>query len=243
MVMLMERDLLFSQKFTSIEDFQFNERVARVFPDMIKRSIPGYSALVSNIGSLADYYALNDSNIYDLGCSLGAVSLSIQHRLSKTGCQIIAVDNSADMLERAKDFIETEDYPTPIRLQQQNLEQTTVENASVVIMNFTLQFIAPAERLTVLRNIYSGLKPGGILIVSEKEALETDTEWMNELHLNFKRVQGYSELEISQKRKALENVMITDSLAVHLQRFKNAGFSRVEKWFQCFNFLSIIAQK
>ena len=239
----MERDQLFSKEFTSIEDFQFNERVARVFPDMIKRSIPGYSALVSNIGSLADYYAQDDSNLYDLGCSLGAVSLSIQHRLSKTGCQIIAVDNSADMLKRARDFIETEDYPTPIKLLQQNLEQTIVENASVVVMNFTLQFIAPNERLAVLKNIYQGLRPGGILIVSEKMALDADSEWMNELHLNFKRVQGYSELEISQKRKALENVMITDSLATHLQRLNHAGFSRAEKWFLCFNFLSIIAQK
>ncbi|WP_428243131.1 carboxy-S-adenosyl-L-methionine synthase CmoA [Gynuella sp.] len=239
----MERDQLFSQEFSSIEDFQFNERVARVFPDMIKRSIPGYSTLVSNIGAISDYYAQSDSNIYDLGCSLGAVSLSIQHRLSQTGCQIIAVDSSADMLQRARDFIETEDYPTPIQLTHENLEDTRIENASVVVMNFTLQFISPDRRLAILKNIYHGLKPGGVLILSEKIALEADTEWLNELHLNFKKVQGYSELEISQKRKALENVMITDSLVTHQERLRQAGFRRSEKWFQCFNFISIIAQK
>lgn len=120
-----------------------------------------------------------------------------------------------------------------------------IENASVVVLNFTLQFIPVEERLALLQRIYQGLKPGGALILSEKLAFEDETQdrFHIESHHDFKRSNGYSDLEISQKRSALENVLIPETLAEHQQRLEQAGFEFVEKWFQCFNFVSMVAVK
>ncbi|NMU06699.1 carboxy-S-adenosyl-L-methionine synthase CmoA, partial [Vibrio parahaemolyticus] len=113
-----------------------------------------------------------------------------------------------------------------------------IENASVVVLNFTLQFLVPADRRALLEKIYQGLRPGGILILSEKYVFEdkVSNELLIDLHHDFQRANGYSELEISQKRSAIENVMRPDSIAVHKARFAEIGFSSFEVWFQCFNF-------
>ena len=241
----MDKDQIYAQPAGQLVDFQFDDRVARVFPDMIKRSVPGYSTIVAATGITAARYAQDNTRIYDLGCSLGAVSLAIQHRVQASGCKIVAVDNSADMLKRARDFVEQEEYPTAIELLQADIQELAISNASVVVLNFTLQFIEPEERLKVIENIYQGLVPGGVLVLSEKIDFESPLahDWMDELHLDFKRANGYSELEISQKRAALENVMKPETPKQHADRLAQAGFKASQQWFQCFNFASFIAQK
>ena len=115
----------------------------------------------------------------------------------------------------------------------------------MVVLNFTLQFIEPAERITLLRRIYAGLRPGGILILSEKFRFDDAevSDLLVELHLDFKRANGYSELEISQKRTLLENVLRADTVASHKARLHQAGFTHADLWFQCFNFGSLVAIK
>ena len=96
-----------------------------------------------------------------------------------------------------------------------------------------------------IEKIYNGLNPGGVLVLSEK--LSHDTEQGNELlvdlHHEFKRRNGYSELEISQKRSALEEVMRTETFEQHKQRLQNAGFNDVVRWFTCYNFASLVTIK
>src|SRR5690606_29013501 len=224
---------------------RFDERVVDVFPDMIQRSVPGYGTLISNIGILAARYAQENSNCYDLGSSLGAVTLSMRQRIKAEGCQIIAVDNSAAMIERAKKIIAADNNRVPVELRCEDINQTLIENASVVVMNFTLQFIAPDLRDELIDKIYQGLKPGGVFILSEKLAFDSDAQqiFFTEAHHDFKRANGYSDLEISQKRSALENVLIPETQTAHQQRLSQAGYSFSECWFQCFNFASLIAFK
>ncbi len=239
-------DALYAAPLNEIIDFQFDERVAEVFPDMIQRSVPGYGMLISTIGILAARYAQADSRCYDLGCSLGAVSLAMRRRISRPGCEIIAVDNSAAMIERGRQLLARDSAATvPVQMLCTDLQQVVIENASVVVLNFTLQFIPPAERLALLTRIYQGLNPGGILVLSEKIAFEEAgrQEFHQDLHHDFKRANGYSDLEISQKRTALEKVMIPETLACHRQRLHAAGFGFAEIWFQCFNFASLVAVK
>ncbi len=243
--MIKKADNIFATPLEQMVDFRFDERVVDVFPDMIQRSVPGYGTLISNIGILAARYAQAGSNCYDLGCSLGAVTLSMRQRIKVENCQIIAVDNSAAMIERAQKIIAADNNRVPVSLCCEDINQFSVENASVVVMNFTLQFIAPMLRDALIQHIYQGMKPGGVLILSEKLAFESVEQqaFFTEAHHDFKRANGYSDLEISQKRSALENVLIPETLAVHQQRLANAGFSSSECWFQCFNFASIIAFK
>lgn len=225
--------------------FRFDEAVARVFPDMIRRSVPGYTTIIPLIGVISARFAQPGSNCYDLGCSLGAATLAMRHAIGQRDCRIIAVDNSAAMIERCHHYIALDDGATPVSLYQEDILDTPVENASVVVLNFTLQFIAPEQRLGLLRRLHAGMRPGGALILSEKLRLEDgdDNELLDSLHLDFKRAQGYSELEISRKRSALEQVLVPESLDSHMKRLEEAGFDRVLPWYQCFNFASLLAIK
>ena len=239
------RDQIYAQPLSAIADFRFDDTVARVFPDMINSSVPGYSSLINLLGVLANRYAQNDSDIYDLGCSLGAASLSMRHHLHNSGCHIIAVDNSEAMIERARSLMQVDQSDTPVELICADIRDVRIEDASVVVLNFTLQFLQPEERQSIIRAIYQGLKPGGVLILSEKIRLQdpAQDERLIELHHEFKKANGYSDLEISQKRTALEKVLIPETVEQHSKRMYEAGFASVDVWYQCFNFVSMLACK
>lgn len=241
----MGKDTLFSEPIEKLGDWFFDGKVADVFPDMLARSIPGYANIIAMIGMVAGRFAKQNSHLYDLGCSLGAAALAMQRNIKQSGCQIIAVDNSPAMIERCKRHIIAVNGSTPIDIQCADICDVVIENASVIVLNFTLQFVSPDERQTLLNRIYQSLNPNGMLILSEKLDFSDSTinEFLSKMHYDFKRVNGYSELEITQKRSMLENVMITDTLYDHKHRLRTAGFMHIETWFQCFNFCSLIAIK
>ena len=238
-------DNIFASPLTEIVDFVFDETVVDVFPDMINRSVPGYSTIINLIGVLAQQYARPDSNLYDLGCSLGATSLSMRHRLTQQGCEIIAVDNAEAMINRFNKILQRDTSMTPVHTYCADIQDIEIINASVVVMNFTLQFIPLQIRQDVLNGIFHGLNEGGCFILSEKLSFpdKQEHEAQIEFHHAFKKSNGYSELEIAQKRSALEKVLIPETSDVHIQRLKDTGFRQVYPWFQCFNFASFIAIK
>jgi tRNA (cmo5U34)-methyltransferase len=241
-----KQDEIYASPLNEIIDFDFDEKVAEVFPDMIQRSVPGYGTMISTIGILAAKYAQPNSRCYDLGCSLGAVSLSMRQRINQPDCKIIAVDNSEAMVERGMELLASDNSSrVPVEMVCADIQDIAIEDASVVVLNFTLQFIPLDQRLALITRIYQGLKPGGVLILSEKMAFEDQIKqaFHTEAHHDFKRANGYSDLEISQKRTALDRVMIPESLARHKERLRKAGFPVSEVWFQCFNFASMIAIK
>jgi tRNA (cmo5U34)-methyltransferase len=239
------RDTLFSAPINKLGDWTFDERVAEVFPDMIQRSVPGYSNIISMIGMLAERFVQPNTQVYDLGCSLGAATLSVRRSVQVDGCKIIAVDNSPAMVERCRRHIDAFRASTPVEVIEADIRHIDIENASMVVLNFTLQFLAPADRLRLLERIWRGMNPGGALVLSEKFSFEDAEvgELLFNMHHDFKRANGYSELEISQKRSMLENVMLTDSVETHKARLRQAGFQHSELWFQCFNFGSLVALK
>ena len=244
--MAKQQDALYASPLNEIIDFKFDEKVVAVFPDMIQRSVPGYANLISSIGVLAGRYVQPNSRCYDLGCSLGSVSLSMRQHIKQPQCDIIAVDNSKEMIERGKEIVALDPSPSvTITMQCKDITDTAINNASVVVLNFTLQFIDPARRQQLINDIYQGLNPGGILILSEKVSFNSSREdgFLTEAHHDFKRANGYSDLEISQKRTALEKVMIPESISCHQERLSDAGFDFSTVWFQCFNFVSLIAIK
>jgi len=240
-------DRLFAQPLDQVPDFVFNEDVARVFPDMIKRSVPGYPTIVENIGVLAGQFAQPHSLLYDLGCSLGAVTQALRRHVQIDDCRVIAVDNSTAMVARCREYLHAQDAMfqelLPVQVIEADILALPLQPCSLVTLNFTLQFIAPERRLELLSGIRQALLPGGALILSEKLRFEDASahELLGELHLAFKRANGYSELEIAQKRSAIEKVMLPDSLEQHRERLLAAGFSQVVPWFQCLNFASLIA--
>tara|TARA_R110001599_G_scaffold3464_10_gene19157 strand:- start:27544 stop:28317 length:774 start_codon:yes stop_codon:yes gene_type:complete len=244
-----DTDKLFSKPLAQISDFAFDDEVVRVFPDMIKRSVPGYPTIIETIGLIAGQYAQPDSLVYDLGCSLGAATQSMRRHVRASGCRIIAADNSAPMVNRCQEYLLAQDAMveqlTPVEVIEADISELALQPCSVVVLNFTLQFIPPPRRLKLLTDIHRALLPGGLLVLSEKLAF-TDPHTqlsLETMHYVFKRANGYSELEIAQKRSAIEKVMQPDTLEVHQDRLSQAGFSRSHIWFQSLNFCSMMAHK
>ena len=229
------------------EPFRFNDEVAAVFPDMLRRSIPGYAASLEAIGSLAARYVRTGSHCYDLGCSLGAASLAMRQGIRAAGCRIVAVDNAPAMIERCRGIVHDECRRQPegatIDLVEGDILDVEISNASMVVLNYTLQFLPLADRDRLIGRIAEGLNEGGLLVLSEKvidpdpamEALLVD------LHHEHKRRNDYSALEISRKRAALEHVLIPETVAQHRDRLLRAGFGSAAVWLRYFNFVSIIA--
>ena len=231
------RDTLFAELVTEPSTFSFNDAVVDVFPDMIQRSVPGYGTVVKMSGILSEQYAQEGTHIYDLGCSLGESIRSVESALNGRDCHLVGVDNSPAMIAKAQQI------DSGIKWRLTDVTTLPLERSSVVIMNFTLQFIPIEQRLSLLTKIREAMVPGGLLILSEKLTLpDPDMDaLMIDLHHDFKRSQGYTDLEIAQKRDAIENVLIPEAAETHTERLQEAGFSRSSIWFQCLNFASFIA--
>ena len=236
------KDRVFARVLSDVRAFEFNETVANVFQDMISRSVPGYALLLQMIGLYADIFIQPGSRIFDLGCSLGEATLVIADRAKDNDCEIIAVDNSAAMISKCGQLPHS---PQSIEWRCEDIRQTEISNASMVVLNLTLQFLPPKERPALLQQIFQGLNPGGVLVLSEKVVFDdaSENERMVQLYQGFKKTMGYSDLEISQKRNALENVLIPDSEQQHFQRLDDAGFDEIYQCFRSFNFISYLAIK
>lgn len=237
------RDKLYARRQSQLVDFAFDERVAGVFPDMIRRSVPGYDTVVPLLGLFAETYAQPHSHCYDLGCSLGAATLAMRQRIRVPDCTIVAVDNAEAMARGCRANLDADPTPVPVEVLCADIRDVELERASVVVLNFTLQFLPPEERLGLLQRIRAACLPGAALVLAEKVrfADARTQQFAETMHVAFKQANGYSELEISQKRAALEKVLIPDTLEVHHSRLREAGFTTTHTWFQCFNFAALVA--
>lgn len=241
----MAKDNIFSTPQNKVEDFSFDKKVVAVFPDMIKRSIPGYENVIIMSGLFAERFAQPGSRVYDLGCSLGATTLAMRSRISAPGVKIVAVDNSPDMIARCREILAADGGTVPVELVLADIRAVDFQENSLTVLNFTLQFLPPGDREPLLRRIYDSMLPGAALILSEKIAFpeKRNNELFMDIYHSWKAHNGYSEMEIRQKRTALENVLIPDTVPQHAARLEKLGFKRCEVWFQCFNFMSMAAFK
>ena len=236
------RDEIYKDK-VDISKFTFDQKVVDVFDDMVLRSVPGYKQMIELIGLAGRSYPIKNSNIYDLGCSTGAATMSIASNLKLESVNIFAVDNSQEMLDQCRKNLS--DTKANIQYIRNDINNIHFENASLIVLNLTLQFINPKNRLKLVKTIYNTLLPGGALIISEKITNENEAinKSLIDLHESFKSENGYSETEIAQKRRAIEDVLIPEPIEQHLKRLTDAGFKKPLVQMQCINFASFLAVK
>ncbi len=241
----MAKDDLYRHPKSPLPPFEFDEQVVRVFDDMIRRSIPCYTEIINRQVQLIQHLYQPGTVIYDLGCSNGNLAVSLSREMISRPFQMVAVDNSAPMLRAFQERLSQIPAGPQITLQCEDICRTQISNASVVILNFTLQFIPPGQRNGLIMRIYEGLKPGGGLLFCEKitHANSAMADLQQTFYHAFKREQGYSDLEISQKREALEKVLFPEPLEKHCERLKRAGFEVMDVWQKWFNFAALIAIK
>jgi len=228
-----------------VSPFEFDQAVSRVFSDMISRSVPGYQQILESIGLFTRLYVKDPAVCWDLGCSLGAATLAIRRNLKSAASKVIGIDNSQAMIDRCKENLARDNSAAAVDLRLESMLEAKIQEADLVVCNFTLQFLPPGDRLEMLKKIHAGLKPGGVFILAEKICFEdaSEQERFTEWHHSYKKLQGYSDLEIAQKRESLEEVLIPDTAAKHRERLEAAGFVRFSQWFSWFNFSAFIAFK
>jgi tRNA (cmo5U34)-methyltransferase len=237
-------DKLFSHP-TSAGDFTFNDQVAEVFDDMLERSVPCYRQVIDMTGKLLDGFVHDHDLVYDLGCSTGRPLIALAEMLGATDVRYIGLDSSEAMINKARLKAEMYSRHRQIDFHLADITRVELSPCRAVLLNYTLQFLRPLQRAALLRTIHTALRPGGILILSEK--IISHHSLLNRsyiaIYLDFKRRQGYSEIEIAKKREALENVLIPFSIAENIRLLREAGFAGCESFFQWFNFVSLAAVK
>lgn len=239
-----EKDTLFNID-TVEEDFVFNDRVVEVFDDMVDRSIPFYKDVIKSSAQLLDQLLTEGDTIYDLGCATGSSLLLLSRYLQDRDLSFVGIDNSKPMLDKAK--LKTELFSSQKRVcfHLEDITSFDHSDAGAIILNYTLQFIRPPLREEFIKRLYHNLRPGGLLVISEKTInhdRRLNREFISIYH-QFKKSRGYSELEIAKKREALENVLIPFSLDENRALLEKCGFTPIESFFQWFNFSSIVAIK
>jgi len=238
------KDELFSDKRGAIGDFNFGRETAQVFDDMLLRSVPNYAETQRMITELSIDFAQPGTRVFDLGCSTATTFLGLDPHLPQD-VAFVGIDSSPDMLKKASEKLAQAHVSRPCELRCEALENLVVEDASVVILNLTLQFVRPIHRPELIRRIASGLVPGGCLILVEK--ILSPNSLLNRLFIDhyydFKRRNGYSDLEISQKREALENVLVPFHGDENKDLLCANGFSYCEEFMRWYNFCGLVALK
>ena len=239
------KDSLFDKQSGRPEDFQFSPEVAEVFDDMLGRSVPFYQETIAMAARLLENFLSPRDLIYDLGCSTGATMIELARNLEELDLKFIGVDNSRAMIEKATLKAELYCKKDRLRFIKADILECELDSPRAIIMNYTLQFIRPMMRQEFIQKLYSSLKPGGLLIISEKTLCHNSlfNRAFIQFYLDFKRQHGYSEIEIAKKREALENILVPFSIEENMKLLQQAGFKNCEQFFQWFNFSSFIAIK
>lgn len=238
------RDTLFHIE-TVTEDFDFNARVVEVFDDMLDRSVPFYSQVIETSAQLLRRFLEPADTVFDLGCATGTTLLEFSRLLGDCELQFIGIDNSVPMLDKARLKSELFSKQQAISFLLEDITEFQHQGVGAIILNYTLQFMRPLQREQFLRRIYNSLRPGGILLLSEKVIVNDrrlNREFIDIYH-EFKKDRGYSELEIAKKREALENVLIPFTIAENKAMLEKCGFTSIETYFQWINFASFLAVK
>ncbi len=240
-----ERDRVFAEQKAAVADFKFGKDVATVFDDMLGRSVPFYDEMQRMIGELATDFAVEGTNVYDFGCSTGTTMLLLDGRVPKN-VKFIGLDNSEAMLVKCGDKLAQHGFDRPHELRYADLDAAVhVENASLALMILTLQFIRPLNREKLMADIFRGLNQNGCFLMVEKVLGEDSmfNRMFIKYYYDFKRAHGYSDLEITQKREALENVLIPYQLRENRELLLRTGFRYVDVFFKWYNFCGIVAVK
>jgi len=241
----MEKDLVFADKRKRVLPFEFNKEVTDVFDDMLNRSVPLYAQSIKRQAQLTARYYQNKSRIYDLGCSHGNLGILILEQFKERMFSMVGVDNSKHMIEKYSKRLKKNDNNGQVDLICGLLEDIQIKNASVVLINLTLQFLDTKKRNDLIKKIYQGLTHNGILLLTEKTIHSSKhiNTLQTHFYKQFKIENGYSQLEISQKRDALDKVLVPDTIEIHKKRIFKAGFTHFDVWLKWFNFVSMIAIK
>ncbi len=239
------KDKVFTEQNSGNHNFEFNAKVVAVFDDMVTRSVPFYLEMQRMMAELANDLVPHGGKVYDLGCSTGNTLISLDSQLDSS-IALIGIDSSKEMVRQCQANLQEVAQRRPLTVVEGDIAKgVDLEGASLVVLCLTMQFIRPIHRERMMKSIFSQLAPGGAVILIEKVLGESSlfNRLFIDYYYNFKRRNDYSDMEISQKREALENVLVPYTLEENLELLQKVGFSTIEVFFKWYNFTGLIAKK
>jgi tRNA (cmo5U34)-methyltransferase len=225
--------------------WSFDDEVARVFDDMLERSIPQYETMRGLVFEVGKGFVRPGTKVVDLGCSHGG---ALAPFVSAFGPSVsyVGVEVSSPMLEASRRRFEKEIEAGTLALLDLDLRRGYPDvQASLTLSVLTLQFTPIEHRPRIVQDVHDHTVDGGAFVLVEKvlggsarlDGLLTD------LYHGLKRASGYTQEEIDRKRLSLEGVLVPVAAAWDEDLLRRAGFRDVECFWRCLNFAAWIAVK
>lgn len=239
------KDEVFTTNKSGAKDFKFNSQVVSVFDDMVTRSVPFYIETQRMMTELARDIVPEGGVVYDLGCSTGTTFMNLDRVLPES-VKFVGIDNSQAMLDKCATNLKEAGVTREIELRYGDLDKgVDMSDASLVVLCLTLQFVRPLYRERLVKSIHDQMKDNGAVFLVEKVLGESSmfNRLFIDYYYDFKRRNDYSDMEIAQKREALENVLIPYKLDENRELLKEVGFRYVDVFFKWYNFTGVVAVK
>lgn len=241
----MSKDTIYSSSLSTVPSFTFDQKVVEVFDDMISRSVPHYQEVCATTAACIKGFAQKNTRIYDIGCSTGTLLAKLAESTLDESISLVGLDSSTAMIQEARRRHAPLVEQNRLSFEHADVLTYSFEDASAVICNYTLQFLPIDTRLQLLSRISTALCTGGIALITEKvrHPHQKLQNIITELHHDFKRRQGYSDLEIAQKRQAIEDVLIPLTMEENIEMLTDAGFDTVYPVLTWYTFVTFVALK
>ena len=225
----------------------FDESVAKTFTSHVTKSVPLYQEVQTLAVNMADWFVEDDSTIYDVGCSTGTTLRELYGRhKSKKNIQLIGIDNSSAMVDKAREGSKGLNPKILNFLCQDILEYDLPANiASAIYSLYSLQFTSLSKRRELCKKIHASLKEHGAFILVEK-IIDSDyrvADMFTNLHCERKVEMGLKPEENYHKTQSLRGVLNPLTVEGNITLLKESGFSRVSTFFQWCNFVGFVAIK
>lgn len=225
-------------------NWKFDEKVTPVFDQHVRNHVPLYSEIHEMITGLSGWFLEDNTNVYDIGTSLGEVIRNLKKEYQTKKLNFIGIDNSNEMFKKSfdafKDFSDVE-----IKKADITENDFFIENASLITSILTLMFIPQKNRKELVRKIYNGLNIGGAFILVEKvigSNARFDEMWI-ELYHDMKFKNGVSEEKIFKKSRAIRGILKPNTVVENMNLLKSVGFKDIDMFFKWGNFAGFIAIK
>jgi tRNA (cmo5U34)-methyltransferase len=212
------------------------------FDSHILQSVPHCQEQREYIAALSKFFLYPGSQAYEIGVSTGGLAQAVLTKMPERNFSYIGLDLESEMVEQAQARLHGDKRFQAIHT---NASDYDFAPASLIISYYTLQFVPPDQRMTLLKRLYQALTPGGALILYEKTLAENAQlqDMLNQLYLDFKADHGLSADAILNKALALRGVSLPLTLAQNKSQLELAGFKTTELIYRTYCFAGFLALK
>jgi tRNA (cmo5U34)-methyltransferase len=193
--------------------WEFTPDVVEAFDGHVRASVPFYDVIQAAVAELSDWLAPSGTEIADLGASTGTTAAAIIERHPDRSYRFHLYDESREMLDaaRAKNRAIPEGDSSLLWSHRVVLGVDALAHnyANLTLALFTLQFLGPLVRKTVLEQARRAAAPDGVILVAEKVRVP-DARWAEiatEVSWDVKADAGIPAESIRSKARALRGVL------------------------------------